>query len=71
MLGMTWVWGSRSPQHHNSSAFAASPFPAEQLFLQMPAGVFLLAGDVFRYLRLHSLKLAAKAQLGCFAFVFP
>lgn len=71
MLGVSWVWGSRSPQHHNGPAFAASPFPAEQLFLQMPEGVFLLAGDVFRYPRLHSLKLPAKAQLDCFAFVFP
>lgn len=70
MLGMSWVWGSRSPRHHNGPAFPASPFPAAQFFLQMPAGVFLLAGNVFRYPRLHSLKLAAKAQLGCFAFIF-
>lgn len=62
VLGMSWVWGFRSPQHRSSPAFAASPFPAKHLFLQMPAGVFLLAGDVFRYPRLHSLKLTAKAQ---------
>lgn len=71
VLGMSWVWGFRSPQHHSSPPFAASPFPAEQLFLQMPAGVFLLAGDVFRYPRLHSFKLTAKVQLGCFAFIPP
>lgn len=71
VLGKSGVWGFRSPQNHNSPALAASPFPAKQLFLQMPAGVFLLAGDVFRYPRLHSFKLTAKAQLGCFVFIFP
>lgn len=61
--------GLQKPSAPEQPCICCFPFPCKTgLFLQMPTGIFLMAGDVFKYRRRCDLTVTSKAQLGWFCF---